>query len=143
MLASVSKTVMATALMQLVQKGHVDLQADVDSYLPFRVRNPQHRGRIITPWMLLTHTSSIRDAWTTLDASYVRGDSPVPLASFVRGYFTPGERYWRANDFYDFAPGAAYRYANMGATLAAYLVQTVAHKGLTGSATRPSSGRWA
>ena len=129
MLASVSKTVMATALMQLVQQGRVDLQADVDTYLPFRVRNPQHRGRPITPWMLLTHTSSIRDAWATLDASYVRGDSPVPLASFVRSYFTPGSRYWRPGDFYDFAPGHAYRYANMGATLAGYLVQAVTHKG--------------
>jgi CubicO group peptidase (beta-lactamase class C family) len=129
MLASVSKTVMATALMQLVQQGRVDLQTDVDTYLPFRVRNPQHPGRSITPWMLLTHTSSIRDAWATLDASYVPGDSPVSLASFVRSYFTPGSRYWRPGDFYDFAPGGAYRYANMGATLAGYLVQRVAHKG--------------
>jgi len=79
MLASVSKTVMATALMQLVQQGRVDLHADVDTYLPFRVRNPQHQGRPITPWRLLTHTSSIRDAWATLDASYVPGDSPVSL----------------------------------------------------------------
>ena len=61
MLASISKTLIATAVMQQVEAGNLSLDADVDTYLPFSVRNPRHPGDPITLQQLLTHTSSIRD----------------------------------------------------------------------------------
>jgi len=125
MLASISKTFIAAAVMQQVEGGTVTLGADVNDYLPFPVRNPAYKTTPITTWNLLTHTSSMRDDWGTLVPSYVKGDAAVPLGRFLKGYFTPGGRWWTPGVYYPFAPGHAYRYCNMSASLAAYLVEAV------------------
>ncbi len=51
--ASVQKVFTATAVMQLVEKGLVDLDADVNSYVPFQVRHPGYPQTPITLRMLL------------------------------------------------------------------------------------------
>ena len=61
-IASVSKTVTATAVMQLWEDGRVGLDNDINAYLPFKVRNPRHPDDKITVRQLLTHTSSIGDS---------------------------------------------------------------------------------
>src|SRR5690606_11579641 len=83
MLASVSKTMIATAVMQLWEKGLIDLDADINQYLSFSVRTPSFPDEPITARMLLTHTSAIRDEWNTMASLYVYGDSPVALDSFM------------------------------------------------------------
>ena len=124
MLASVSKTVTATALMQVWERGEIDLDADVNDVLPFHVRNPAFPSRPITARQLLTHTSSIRDNWGVLSRLYVDGDSPIPLGTFLGRYLVPGRRYYSAaKNFTDKAPGKGYRYSNVGATLMGYLVE--------------------
>ena len=40
LLASLSKTVIATAVMQLAERGLIDIDRDMGLYLPFQVRNP-------------------------------------------------------------------------------------------------------
>jgi CubicO group peptidase (beta-lactamase class C family) len=124
MLASVSKTVVATAAMQAVERGLIDLDADINEILPFRVHSPSHPSRVITARMLLTHTAALRDNWSVLTPSYVRGDSSVPLGECLRDYFAEhGRNYDAERNFYPFAPGTNYRYCNMGVSLAAYLVE--------------------
>jgi CubicO group peptidase (beta-lactamase class C family) len=61
MLASISKTVTATALMQLYEAGRFQLDDSVNGHLPFAVRNPNFPSVPITFRMLLTHRSSIQD----------------------------------------------------------------------------------
>jgi CubicO group peptidase (beta-lactamase class C family) len=129
MLASVSKTVLATAVMQGVEDGVLDLHADVNDVLPFRVRLPDHPRRPITTWHLLTHTSGIRDRWSVWDDLYSQGDSTMPLGVFLRRYLEPGGRYYREGNFYSFAPGQEYRYGNIAASLAAYVLEVAAGKG--------------
>lgn len=124
MLASVSKTVTAVAMMMLVEDGAIGLDTPIDSYLPFRVRNPAHPNRAITVRMLLTHTSSIADGEHAYD-NYVQGDSSIPLASFLAGYFTPGGRYYAADNFLASAPGEQYEYSNEGVALVGLLVQLI------------------
>jgi CubicO group peptidase (beta-lactamase class C family) len=58
---SVSKTVTATAVLQLVERGRLDLNADVNNYLSFAVRNPRHPTVRVTARQLLAHRSSVRD----------------------------------------------------------------------------------
>jgi CubicO group peptidase (beta-lactamase class C family) len=124
MLASVSKTFIAVAVMQAVEDGLLDLDADVDDVLPFPVRNPAFPDAAITARMLLAHTSSIRDNWDVLTRIYTPGDSPVPLGAFLEGYLVPGGRHYDAErNFLSSAPGTAYAYGNEGAALAAYLVE--------------------
>jgi len=54
--ASIGKTMTATAAMQLVDAGKLDLHADIRDYCPAFPAKPWR----ITPWNLLTHTSGIR-----------------------------------------------------------------------------------
>ena len=60
-IASVSKTFVAVGIMQLVEQGKIDLDADVSDYLGFALRNPNYPDTAITCRMLLSHTSGIRD----------------------------------------------------------------------------------
>jgi CubicO group peptidase (beta-lactamase class C family) len=126
MLASVSKTVVATAVPQAIEDGMFDLDSEVNDILPFLVCNPVHPDLPITVRQLLTHTSSIRDNWNLLNATYVTGDADMALGTFLRRYLAPGGADLAPNNFYAFGPGRSYRYANVGADLAAYLVEAAA-----------------
>jgi len=123
MLASVSKTLIATAVLQAVEGGLFALDTDVNDVLPFAVRNPGYADQPITIRQLMTHTSSIRDNWTVLTGVYVLGDARMGLGRFLRRYLTPGGVDFAARNYYGFGPGRSYRYANIGAALAAYVVE--------------------
>jgi CubicO group peptidase (beta-lactamase class C family) len=123
MLASISKTVICTAVLQAVEDGLLDLDADVNGVLPFPVRLPSHPWRPITARHLLTHSSGIRDRWHVWDDLYVRGDSPIGLGEFLEGYLVPGGEDYRRANFYPVVPGTTYHYSNVGASLAAFLVE--------------------
>jgi len=60
-IASISKMMTTLGLMRLVEAGRMELDADVSSYLGFRLRNPHFPERAITLRTLLTHRSSLRD----------------------------------------------------------------------------------
>lgn len=60
-IASVSKTFVTIAAMQLKDAGKLDLDADAGEYLGFALRNPRYPQTPITTRMLLSHTSSLRD----------------------------------------------------------------------------------
>ena len=66
MLASCSKTITATALMQLYEQDLFQLDEPINNYLPFSVFNPNYETEI-TFRMLLTHTSSIKDNWNNMN----------------------------------------------------------------------------
>jgi CubicO group peptidase (beta-lactamase class C family) len=129
MLASISKTVIATAVMQGVERALFGLDDDVNDILPFPVRTPEHPRRVITVRQLLTHTSSIRDRWPVWDDLYVKGDSTIPLGMFLEGYLVPGGEDYRRANFYDTKPSSRYRYSNVGAALAAFLVEAASGSG--------------
>lgn len=124
MLASISKTAMATGVMQAVEAGILDLDADVNDVLPFPVRNPAHPDVPITLRQLLTHTSSIQDNWWVIVPTYTKGDSPVALGDYLRNYLSPsGDVYHPRRNYDHWAPGVRYQYCNIGAALAGYLVE--------------------
>jgi CubicO group peptidase (beta-lactamase class C family) len=58
---SISKLFLATTVMQLWEQNRIDLESDINQYLPFEVRNPNFPDKKITAYMLLTHTSGL--AW--------------------------------------------------------------------------------
>jgi CubicO group peptidase (beta-lactamase class C family) len=60
-IASVSKSFVATAVMQLCEQGKMNLADDVGALLGYSVRNPNFPADPITIAMLLTHTSSLTD----------------------------------------------------------------------------------
>ncbi|MFZ4651282.1 MAG: serine hydrolase domain-containing protein [Rubrivivax sp.] len=60
-IASVSKLVTALAVLQQVEAGRLDLDADAGEVLGFALRHPAHPGEPVTARMLMSHTSSLRD----------------------------------------------------------------------------------
>jgi len=60
--ASISKLVTALGVMKLVEDGKLDLDADVSVWLGYALRNPHFPDAVITLRLLMSHTSSLRDA---------------------------------------------------------------------------------
>ncbi len=79
LMASISKTVTATALMQLYDQGLFDLDDDVNNFLPFSLRNPNFPDIPITFRMILSHRSSLAsDNSDRLCSSIIPGDQDIP-----------------------------------------------------------------
>ncbi len=114
-IASISKPILGIVLLQLHDKGLLDLDADINAMLPFRVNNPNADGQAISIRQLATHTSSIADFYVVSD--YQKGaDSPTPLVDHLRGLLTPeGARYEGGAHYLTTAPGAEREYSNLGA----------------------------
>lgn len=88
-IASVSKTVTATAAMQLAERGLIDLDADIDRYLPFAVDHPAHPDALISARMLLAHRSGIADNWGVYNPLYTIGAGAAILRSAWRSSCAP------------------------------------------------------
>jgi CubicO group peptidase (beta-lactamase class C family) len=125
LLASVSKVVTATALLQLFEDGQFSLNDKINDYLPFSFSIP-NQTTAITFQMLLTHTSGIADG-SALDNQYYYGeDSPVSLGFFLENYLVPGGDFYNASEnFHDFEPGTNHEYSNVGSALIALLVEEI------------------
>jgi CubicO group peptidase (beta-lactamase class C family) len=109
---SVSKVVSATAVMQLVEEGRLDLDADVQQYLDFDLDTPKGP---VTLRHLLTHTAGFEEVITGLIGL---PGSERDLGDVMRT--DPPEQV--------FAPGTTPAYSNYGASLAGYVAERVAGK---------------
>ena len=124
-IASVTKTITCTAVMQLHEQGRLDLDGPIDPYLPFKVRNPGFAGQPLTARQLLTHTSSVADG-PAYEASYHCGDPQVPLAEWLSKYFEPGGAHFdAAGNFHPWGPGGTWAYSNVGYGLLGLLVERI------------------
>src|SRR5687767_4537193 len=105
-IASITKTFTGVAMMRLVAEGKLDLDADVNRYVPFSVRNPRFPDTPITLRMIATHTSSIADRWEIYRATYnFGGDPPEALTDFITSYFARDGRRYSAANYTTAAPG--------------------------------------
>lgn len=128
LVASVSKTITVVALMQLVEQNLISLDDDINTRLPFSVRNPQFPTDKITYRMLLSHTSSISDDFqNTLDLDCYGTDCGMTLAQFFDKAFLNGGEYFSASNFSNFAPGTNEDYSNLASALVGYLVERISN----------------
>ena len=107
---SVSKLFTWTAVMQLVEQGKIDLDADVNQYLDFRI--PPREGKPVTMRNLMQHTAGFEE-----QAKGVISDNPqAPGFEVLLKAWVPQRV---------FAPGTTPAYSNYGASLAGFIVQRV------------------
>ncbi|KRA81853.1 hypothetical protein ASD78_00845 [Lysobacter sp. Root667] len=108
---SVSKLFTWTAVMQQVERGRIDLDADINRYLDFKIA--PYRGRPVTMRQLMTHTPGFEESIRHLFA-----DRPSSLIG--NGRYLKSVQPERV-----FAPGEVPAYSNYGAALAGYVVERV------------------
>jgi CubicO group peptidase (beta-lactamase class C family) len=108
---SISKLFTATAVMQLVEQGKLDLDRDVGGYLDLAI--PKTYPEPVTLRQLLTHTAGFED---TLKNLFVAHESDLkPLRAYLVNQM-PARI---------FPPGKVPSYSNYGFTLAGYIVERV------------------
>lgn len=107
---SVSKMFTWTALMQQVELGKVDLDADVNTYLDFTI--PPFEGKPIRVRDLLSHAVGMSDVADIVAPSV---DKLVPYRDWMKTHIP--QRLWPA--------GTEVSYSNYGAALAGYIVEQV------------------
>ena len=127
MLASISKTFTATAIMQLWEKGLFDLDNDVNEYLPFNVRNPNYTDVPITFRMLLTHRSSLASKNINLFTLFSIFRVPI---DYLGDYLNPGGKLYNPDNWKDYPPGEQQFYSSTGIELLGYLVQCLTNQSL-------------
>lgn len=124
LLASVSKTITASAMLKLHQEGYFELDDDINSYLPFEIHIPDYPDDTITFRHLLTHTSSIDDHW--MHMGEVWGEECEALSPFLYNYLDTAGEYYHANShFLSDPPGSTYHYSNIGFALLGLLVEEI------------------
>jgi CubicO group peptidase (beta-lactamase class C family) len=106
---SISKLFTWTALMQQVEQGKVDLNADVNTYIDFKI--PPYEGKPVTVLNLMTHTAGFEES--VKDLITLGQDTAVPYDTLLKR--------WVPKRIY--SPGTTPAYSNYGASLAGYIVQ--------------------
>jgi CubicO group peptidase (beta-lactamase class C family) len=124
MLASVSKLFTGTAAMQLFENNQIQLDDDVNQYLPWTLQIPGFPISSVTFRQLMTHSSSIKDNHAPMLTYYGYPDPTITLEDCMQRYFEPsGSDYSPTANFLPNTPGSVYEYSNMATALIGYLVQ--------------------
>ena len=106
-IASVSKTFVATAIMQLVEKKKLYLDDNINNFLDFKVQNPYFPDIPITIKMLLSHRSSLNDR--QYEYSFNRLD-PIKNSNYYLLYN-------------HYKPGSEYDYCNLGYNILGAIIE--------------------
>ncbi|WP_328944646.1 beta-lactamase family protein [Streptomyces sp. NBC_00250] len=121
---SITKTFVATVLLQLQAEGRLDLDDPVEKWLPGVVRGNGHDGRKITVRQLLNHTSGVYS---------VTSDPGFQEKIFGPGFLEHRYDRWTPRQLVDiamthapdFAPGTDWNYSNTNYVLAGMVVEKV------------------
>ncbi|XHX78819.1 MAG: serine hydrolase [Stenomitos frigidus ULC029] len=110
--ASLSKLFTDTAVMQMYERGLLNLHTDVNQYLKrFQIKNPYEEPITAARLMIQTDGTSQR----LLGIAAPTAAEMQPLSTFIPTYMPPIVQ----------PPGKLYSYSNMGITLAGYLVEVL------------------
>ena len=144
-IASISKTFIGIGLMKLVEEGKLELSTPINLILPFPVVNPYHKNQEIIVEHLARHTSSIlfgelgAKTWY-LDSEFLlekkqigktayndfrcwEKNTKIELGDFLRESLSLDGKFYSKKNFSRKKPGDSYAYSNLGAALAAYIIE--------------------
>ncbi|WP_232497155.1 serine hydrolase domain-containing protein [Agromyces humatus] len=113
-IASITKLFTWTAVMQLVEEGKLDLDADINTYLDFPV--PDTYPQPITLKNLLTHTDGFEER--LLEVLVLTAEDMAPPRDWLISHMPARVR----------PPGDVAAYSNYGTSLAGYIVARVSGK---------------
>lgn len=112
--ASISKTAVATAIMQQFEQGKFELDDDISDCLGYTVRNPHFPHDKITFRHVMTHTTSLQgdeetgDVYVTFSQA-CQNSNPPSLEQVV----TPNGRFYTDKLWSPVKPGESFAYSNL------------------------------
>ena len=116
---SLSKIVTSIAIIQLHERGSLNIHDEVSKYLPFfKVQYPSDDSEKITIRHLLNHSSGLPDLQGVFDMFHMEGESPPAQAALV-------EKALADNSRLKFEPGSQGTYINTGYLVLSVIVETV------------------
>jgi CubicO group peptidase (beta-lactamase class C family) len=125
-IGSITKTITALAVMQLVEQGRVDLDVPADDYLrAYKLVPRKASWPPATVRHLLTHTAGIAEE-VPRSAAF-RRDFGV---SFPPGRVPTPAEYYRGRVWLDVEPGSRFRYTDHGSTAVGQIVEDVSGQAL-------------
>lgn len=141
-IGSVSKTFIGIALLKAQEMGKLSLDDPINKHLPFQVYNPNYPKEEITLRHLATHTSTILDTDYYDGKSYILKEdievpdsimamsetfrsptSALPLISYLEKVLSEKGEWYEAQGFLKKKPGEVFEYTNVGAALAAAVLE--------------------
>ncbi len=147
-IGSVSKTLIGIALLKAQEMGKLNLDDSINQYLPFEVINPNYPNEPLTIRHLATHTSTILDTDFYNGKAYVlkdqqdksspnpeklnekfnSPDSHMPMIDFLEKVLSKKGEWYGKDGFSENKPGEIFEYSNIGATLAAAVLEIAVNK---------------
>ena len=140
-IGSISKTFIGIGLLKAQEMGKLKLDDPINQYLPFKVINPNFPDEAITIRQLANHTSSIQDTEQYDQKAYVSmetvpdsllalveetfnpPDDKVSIREFLESLLVSGGTMYSDECYLDSKPGSKFEYSNIGATLAALVLE--------------------
>ena len=138
-IASISKTFIGIALLKAQELGKLTLDDPINNYLPFKVINPYFPDEPITIRQLATHTATLKDpsvyekqgyilkevnkTGTKANANFKSPEEIVAMQVFLESIFNPKGKWYKKRNFLKMKPGEIFEYSNLGAGLAAYIIE--------------------
>ncbi|MEM8846805.1 MAG: serine hydrolase domain-containing protein [Bacteroidota bacterium] len=143
-IASVSKTLIGISLLKAQEMGKLNIEDPVNKYLSFDVFNPIYPTDTITIKHLATHTSSIQDGDLYGQKSYILQNvadtlraksipsaegfnapkADMDMGTFLKNFLSQKGEWYESSNYLENEPGRFYEYTNVGATLAAHIIET-------------------
>lgn len=136
-IGSVSKTLLAVALMKAQELGFITLDDEVNQYLPFELINPHFPDQTITFRHLASHTAGVNDT-KHYDKAYLftspitlqkgkeikklsktyNSNKAMPLEQFLSNIYSEDGEWYSKSNFLKKKPSEHYNYSNNGSAIA-------------------------
>jgi CubicO group peptidase (beta-lactamase class C family) len=126
MVASISKSICAVAVMQLLEEKLIgSLDDDVNKYLDFSLRNPYYSDVNISFRMLLAHQSSLASGDVVSFVSFSLLGYP---RAWLKEFLIPDGRFYHPKIWLPYPPGQRDNYSSMNFEILAYLVERISQE---------------
>ena len=140
-IASISKTLIGISLLKAQELEKLDLDAPINTYLPFKIINPNHPETPILVKHLAYHTSSIQDLDEVYAKSYIlskdkhddnegvydyfsKPDAMISLREYIQNSLIESGKWYQKNTFLNSKPGEQREYSNIAAALCALVIES-------------------
>ncbi|WP_299325943.1 serine hydrolase [uncultured Maribacter sp.] len=138
-IGSISKTFIGVALLKAQELGKLNLDDNINDYLPFQVVHPKFKNTPITIRQLASHTSGIKDPAEYESKGYILKEAEngkakvngnflpptemMSLGDYLKAILSEDGKWYKKKTFSKYQPGGMFNYSNIGAGLAALVLE--------------------